>query len=401
MEARRGGRPSQVRPRPSSPAARGRIRAAPPSPSRLGRHRTIERRAGLPLVAKAALAGGVVVLGWLCLMIGLGLVRPAVSSLASGVGGMLGALTSMVSTPAPSSAGPVTAVATIRPPDAPVTNLASVDLTVQVPAGVVGTTGYTCRLYVTLPDAQPVQVMETPIGGTATLVMPSVALAKGANVFTATIVGPGGEGPPSQPVTITLDVSKPPITITAPKNGSSVKGSSVTVRGKTQAASTVRIQNAANGATATTTADDAGVFSAAVTIAAGPNALTVTVTDPAGNGNAATVTVASGTGVFRVTLSGTVYQFDRKKLPASVTFTALVIGADGKRVAGASALFTVSVPGLQPLVSVPATTDSKGTATFTATIPKGAMAGSGLATVLVTMPTGTQTATDRAVLTVR
>ena len=84
-----------------------------------------------------------------------------------------------------------------------------------------------------------------------------------------------------------------------------------------------------------------------------------------------------------------------------MTFTATVVGADGSRVAGASALFTVSVPGLQPVVSAPIITDQRGVASFTTSIPKGAMAGSGLTTVLITLPTGSQTATDRAVLTVR
>ena len=66
MEARRGGRPSQVRPRPSSPGTRGRIRPASPSPNRLSRHRSLERRRGLPLIAKLGFAGGVIVLGvWL------------------------------------------------------------------------------------------------------------------------------------------------------------------------------------------------------------------------------------------------------------------------------------------------------------------------------------------------
>ena len=115
-------------------------------------------------------------------------------------------------------------------------------------------------------------------------------------------------------------------------------------------------------------------------------------TDPAGNSNTATITVTKGAGKLHVTLTGTVYQFNSKRLPTNVKFTAVVVGADGKRVAGASALFTVSVPGLQPLVSSPITTNASGTATFSSTVPKGASAGSGLATVFITMPTGTQTA---------
>ena len=347
------------------------------------------------------MGGGILVLGWFCLMIGLGLVGPAVSSLVKGFGSMVGSIAQIASSPSPSASGVVSGAPIIEPPDSNTTNTASVDLTVQLPATVVGLQGYTCRLYVTLPNGQPTIVTETPVGGTATLVFSSVPLAKGQNTFTASVRGPGGESAKSKPMTISLDVSKPKISITSPKNGSTTKGTTVTVKGKTQPASDVRIQNDANGATATDTADDTGLFSAVIAVAAGSNTLTVTVTDPAGNGNTATITVTKGAGALHVTLSGTAYQFTRKKLPTHVTFTAVVVGADGKRVAGATALFTVSVPGLQPLVSSPITTNANGTATFSTTIPKGAMIGSGLATVLITMPTGTRTATDRAVLTVR
>jgi hypothetical protein len=355
----------------------------------------------VPLVAKLAMAGGILVLAWFCLLIGLGLVGPAASSLVKGVGGMIGSLTNIVAAPSQGASGIVTDAPVIEPPDPAITNIASVNLTVRVPTAVIGLSGYTCRLYAALPSAAPTVVAETPVGGTSTVVLPGVVLGKGVNTFTATVVGPVGESAHSQPVTVTLDVSKPPVTVTSPKNGASVKGTSITVTGKTQAASEVRLQNDANGATATVTADDTGLFSATIAIAAGPNKLTVTVTDPAGNGNVATITVTKGSGTLHVTLTGTAYQFNSKKLPADVTFTAVVVGADGKRVAGASALFTVSVPGLQALVSSPITTDSTGSATFSTTVPNGATSGSGLATVLITMPTGTQTATDRAVLTFR
>ena len=401
MDARRGGRLTQVRPRPSSPGkSRGRIRSAAPSPTRLSHHRDIERRRGLPLVAKLGLAGGVLVLAWFCLQVGLGLVGPAVSSLVGSFGDALGSLTHFVSAPSPSPSGLVSDAPEIEPQD-PTTNVASVDITVRLPAAIVGLDGYTCRLYVTLPNAKPAIVTEAPVGAASTRVLPTVALAKGQNTFTATVVGPGGESAASKPVTVTLDVSKPKVTITAPKNGAAVKSASVTVKGKTQAASEVRIRNDANGVTASATADDTGVFSAAIAVAAGPNKLTVTVTDPAGNGNSASITVSRGAGKLSVSLSSSVYRFNSKRLPASMTLTAIVMGADGKPVAGATALFTVSVPGLPAVVSPLIHTNSAGRAKFTTSIPKGAMAGTGPATVEITMPTGTQTATDRLVLTVR
>jgi hypothetical protein len=82
-----------------------------------------------------------------------------------------------------------------------------------------------------------------------------------------------------------------------------------------------------------------------------------------------------------------------------VSFTVTVTGRDGKRLQGATVLFTVTVPGLEAIVSSELTTDANGTASFSTRVPKGAMAGTGLATVLVTT-TDDGSATDRQVLTV-
>lgn len=348
------------------------------------------------------MAGGILVLAWLGLMIGMGAVGPAVSSLVQSFGQMVGSITRITGSPSPSILGVASDAPSIEPPDQPTTNVASIDLTVLLPTAVVGLDGYSTRLYNALPNAQPAVIAEAPVKQTSTLVFSSLTLAKGLNTFTAVIVGPGNvQSAPSKPVTITLDVSKPSIAISSPKNGSSVKGTSVTVKGKTQPLSDVQIKNDANNATATATADDTGLFSIAITIAAGPNNLTISVTDPAGNGNTAQLTVTRGSGTLGVTISSSAYQFSLKKLPATAVFSAVVIGADGKPVSGATALFTVSIPGIPALVSPSLTTDASGKATFSATIPKGALAGAGVADVLVTMPTGTQTTTDHVALTVK
>jgi len=110
--------------------------------------------------------------------------------------------------------------------------------------------------------------------------------------------------------------------------------------------------------------------------------------------------VRMGSGQLRVSLAGSAYRFKASKLPRSLTLRAVVTGPDGKPLRGATALFTVSVPGLEAIVSSEVSTSSDGSATFTTTIPAGAMAGSGLATVLVTTDSYGQ-GTDRQALTVR
>jgi hypothetical protein len=375
------------------------VRPVSPSPDRLARHRRVERRRGLPMPFAVVLAVAIVVLGGFMLWVGSGVMGPLVSSAVKSFGGFVASIANASPTASPLPSGAISPAPALEPPDQAYTHATTVDLTVHVPASVVWLSGYTCRLWVTLPGAQPAIVTETPVGGTSVLVLPGIALAKGQSQFQASIIGPGGESQLSTPITFVLDTSKPKVTIISPADGSSATKDLVTIKGKTQADSAVRIQNAANGATATDTADGTGLFSGSLVLASGPNVITVTVTDPAGNGNSATFIINRGTGKLKATLTASTYRFTASKLPRTVTFTTTVTGADGKPLAGATALFTVTVPGLQAIVSSPVTSDANGVAKFSTSIPKGAMAGSGLATVLITT-TGTQTATARAVLTV-
>ncbi len=352
------------------------------------------------MLVGALLAVAIVVLGGFTLWVSAGAIGPLVSSAVRSFGSFVTSVGNASPSASPLAGGAVAAAPVIEPPDQAFTRTTTVDITVQVPVSVVGLTGYTCRLWVTLANAQPAIVTETGIGGTAQLVLSGIALAKGENKFQASIVRPGGESKLSAPVSYVLDTSKPKVTIISPTNGASVTRDAIIVKGKTQADSSVRIQNGGNGATATATADGTGLFSAPIAIATGTNDITVTVKDPAGNSNTATVTVTRGTGKLNVALTSTLYSFRVNRLPGTIKLTATVTGADGHHLAGATALFTVSVPGLQAIVSANKTTDANGVATFSTTIPKGAMAGAGLATVLITT-TGTDTATDRAALTVR
>lgn len=372
-----------------------------PSPTRLSRHRRIERRRGLPLVARLLLGVAIVALGGFVLWAGSGSVGPFIASAVHGFGSFVTSAGASKSSATPLPSGQVSGAPVVEPPDQPYTNAASIDVTVHVPAAVAGLQGYTCRLWVTLPNAAPAIVTEVPIGATSVLVFPNVALVAGQNDLQASVVGPGGEGPRSAAATWILDTSKPKITIISPADGSSVAKGSTTIKGKTQAGSSVRLQDGANGATATATADSTGLFSVVLAISQGPNQVTITVTDPAGNGNTATLNLTRGTGQLGVTLTANAYTFKAANLPQTVVFTAVATGADGHRLVGAAALFTVSVPGLQAIVSSPVLTDANGVATFSTSIPKGAMAGGGLATVLVTPPAGTATATARQVLTVQ
>jgi hypothetical protein len=402
MDSRPGGRPPQVRPRPAPTGKARPVKTRPiqPSPTRLSRYRKVERRRALPLPIKAAMAASVVVLSVGILWVASGAVGPAVNGAVNGLGNVVSSIGNVVSSPDPTTPPAVADAPSIVAPDQAYTNDDAVDLTVNVPPAWVGQDGYTVRLWVTLPDQAPAILQEVPVGPTSVLVIPDVELQKGRNDFQASVNGPGGESELSSVVTWVLDQSRPKITITSPKDNSSTSKDALLVRGKTQARSTVRVKNDLSGDLVTVEAGKDGLFEARVTMEAGINTLTVTSTDLAGNPNSQTVSVRKGSGSMQVALTGSAYRFSSKRLPKTVTFTVVVSGPDGRRVAGATALFTVTVPGLEAIVSSEQLTSGSGVASFTTSIPRGALPGTGLASVLVTTDKYGQL-TDRQVLTVR
>jgi len=366
----------------------------------MDRYRELERRRGLPLPIKLFLAAAVVALGATIVWIGSGAVGPFVSSTVAGIGGFVTEIGGVVSSPAPTAVPDVGDSPTIESPETPYTNEAVTDIIVNVPPAVAGKEGYGIRLYVTLPDQDPEVVAEVAVGALSKLVIPEVALAEGRNDFQATIVGPAGETEASGVATWIMDNLKPKATISSPKDGARIKKSSATLKGKTQPLASIRAQNAANGANAEAVAGDDGLWEAPIALADGSNVITVTVTDLAGNTNTNTITLRRGEGKLSIVLIGSRYRFVASKLPKEVTFSVTVTGSDGQPARGATALFTVSVPGLEAIVSREIKTDAGGVATFATAIPAGAMPGSGLATVLVDTPNDGQ-GSDRATPTVQ
>ena len=283
-------------------------------------------------------------------------------------------------------------------PEQPYTNRDKVDVTVNVPPAVTGLEGYTVRLYVTLEDQDPELLVEVPVGRIAVQVLPAVGLSAGRNDIQAAIMGPAGESERSAVATWVLDQSKPKVSVISPKNNAQVKKAVVTVKGKSQAGAEIRLTNAANGAIATTVVGKDNLWETTVAIADGSNAITVTARDPAGNENTAEINVRKGSGRLTANLTSSAYRFKASKLPRNITLSVTVTGPDGRRLADATALFTISVPGLEAIVSGEVPANNSGVAAFTTTIPAGATPGGGLATVLVT--SGSGTVTDRQVLTI-
>jgi hypothetical protein len=326
-----------------------------------------------------------VALGAVILFTVIGTLPRIVSTVGGAFSGITGAVVPASPSPSPSPAAV---------PDAPVldvpaqatSNQPTVTITGSVPASIGSRrTGYTIRLYVTLPKAQPILVSEIPLGETLDFTIPDVTLKPGRNDFTATIHGPGGESAPSAVVTYGLDTTPPKITLSAPTDKSTVNADSVTITGKTQARSAITARDGANGRTVLGTADTTGAFQVIMPLVDGTNAISVTATDPAGNSSTSTVTVLRGTGTLKVVLTASSYRISAAKLPRTLVLSAVATDPAGNGLPGRDITFTLSIPGV-PLITGQSTTDTTGLATFQTTVPAGATTGTGPGTAFLTTP---------------
>ena len=331
-------------------------------------------------MAQLCLALAVVGLGSAVLWLSTG----ALGRVAAELGSSLAGLTSVVQ-PAPTdspSAAPL--------PDAPVlisstgyTNQPMVGLSGTLPTEVAGSTDRV-RIYRILTKATnpPTLVRELPVGQTPEFSVSAVLLAPGIDFFTATLIGPAGETPPSVPVRVVYYSTPPEIVVTSPQTGQTVSGPTVTLTGRTRAGTLIVARNEANGGSVTGTAGGDDTFSLTIALEPGTNGITLTATDPAGNTASLVVSVLGGTGKLTVTLTPSAYQFSAAQLPTPVTFTIVVTDPAGHPVTGASLTLTLTLPGSPP-TSQQATTDDTGTAIVATTLPSGTAHGSGVATVVV------------------
>jgi hypothetical protein len=357
------------------------VKPRAPASTRLAGHRPIKRGGGLPWLVRIALIAAVLALGVGILYVGV----RGLGAVVGGVGSTLsGFVQGVTSTPTPKPA--VVAISdapSIEQPTEPYTSNAAVDLVVTVPAALIGETTHRIRLYLALPDQEAAAIQEVPIADTAKTVIAGIQLTDGVNDFSATITGPGGESDHSAVVRYIFDDAPPKITITSPKANAIVNSKAVTIKGKTQARTTLLARNEANGSSVAGTAESDGTFSLSVALATGTNKITISGTDPAGNVAAATVSVRRGSGKLTVVLNASTYRIKRSRLPEPVTLFATVTDPDGQALAGANVTFTLAIPGMQ-IVRMDGTTGVDGRASFKTSVPKGANIGQGSAAVLVT-----------------
>jgi hypothetical protein len=381
MTQRRRARDSMVRPRPAS---NGRPATPKPGPrpsttratGRIAPRRVPPPQQRLPLPARGLLAIGVVGVGILVLVVAAGALGTVGGAVAGAVGGLVDRVTA---TPTPSPT-PVLVLEspTLTAPSQPYTNQPTITLVGAVPADAVGEPDRTIRIRVATGGGEPTILKEIAAPATATFTIPEVALVEGANDFTATIVGPDDvESEPSAIVTYVLDTEVPALTLTSPADGDTVNRETVEIVGRTQGLSEVVARNEANGASVAGTAEGDGAFTLQVPLATGPNGITVTATDPAGNQGTAVLAIRRGAGKLTADIGLSDYRIGVKSLPEPLTVRVVVTDPDGRPLAGATVLFTLTIPGVAPIVPSPVETNAEGVATFKTTVPDAATPGTG------------------------
>jgi Glucodextranase, domain B len=398
MATRRGSRPNHVRPRPPSGGRPTPVKVRPraPAPGRLTAYGPVRRSRGIPLIGRLALGAGVVAVAVMVLYVGAGGLGVVANALGSTITSFVQGVTA---TPVPVITPPTVAEApTIESPAEPYTNHAQADLSVTVPSRLAGNPDYVVRVYLALKDQAPAPIDEKPLAPTPRMIIP-VALTKGINDFSVTLVGPGGESESSPLARWVLDVDPPVIKLSSPKDGAMVNRKAVTLQGRTQGRSTLNARNMKTGESIGGTAAADGTFSLSLPLASGSNPIRFSATDPAGNGRTMELTVRRGSGKLRASVSSSLYSISQRTLPAEIRLVALVDDPDGKPLEGARVTFTLSVPGIKT-VTGDGVTDANGEASFTTRIPKGADRGGGTAGILVRTTEFGRT-TDETVISVR
>ena len=356
------------------------IKAKAPDRRRVRQHPGLSaRRRRAPLVLRTGLALAVVMLAGGVFLLASGGIGTGLTALA---GGFSNAFNRLVATPVPTGTDlPPGDSPRIAPPEQPYTNEALVDLNVSVPVAVLGDQGAKVRIYLALEGLKSAPVVDVPVGTTSRMVVP-FTLTEGRNDISATLFRGGSESEPSPIVTWVLDLTPPKINIASPEDGAAIETPAATIKGTTQAGSTVIVRNPANSASITAVAGRDGSFEIELPLVPGDNQIEIDATDVAGNTAQKTLKVTQGSTKMRVRLSASLYQISIAHHPSSLQLTVLVTDPSGDPLAGAHAFFTLQIPGLAP-ISNDLFTGADGRARFTTPLVGTIQKGSGSATVLI------------------
>jgi hypothetical protein len=394
-------RAAHVRPRPPASdrlSARS-IKAAAPAPDLMRRYRPVRTGARVPPQMAFVLVGACVVLGFVTLTVGTGLMADFVGQVAGAFSNAITHMASQAPATAPPSGVQLDTPVLDVPSDNGYTNQPSVVIQGSVPGGSVGKTGYTVHLYQLGKSGSQREVAVIPVGTTTYFSAPAVALTEGDNSFMATLATPAGEGQPSPVVKYTLDTKPPKITITSPAAGAKLTTATIDVSGTCDAGATVTIRNEQKpgGAFNSQVVGADGHFKLNVPVVAGSNTIDLTATDQATNSTSTSVTVNRDFGKLAAHLAVSPTRFAASS-QTTLKMTVHATSFNGGPLANAKVTFTVTIQGLGPIVSPELTTDATGVVDWQVAI-SGASAGTGQASALLTSDAGDQVIATAAVTT--
>jgi hypothetical protein len=337
------------------------------------------------------------VVAMLTVTVGFGLIGALAGGIGDAFGNSLARLTSQAPATVPPSGLSLDTPVIDTPLNGGYTTDSSIPIQGNVPASVVGKSGYKVNVYLLADNGSQRKVASVEVGGTTRFITTPVTLTEGANKLVATLAWSSGEGQPSPVVTYILDTKPPKITISSPKHEAKVNSSTVDVSGSTDAGATVAIRNEAapGGSLNSVTVGADGKYTLTVNVVAGSNTIDVTSTDQAGNSATTSVTVTRSYGQLAAHLAISPSKFHTH---TTLKLTTHASSFGGAPLSGASVTFTVAIQGLAPMVSPELTTDSSGTATWQVAVT-GATAGTGQASVLVTSSTGDVVTATAAIVT--
>jgi len=288
----------------------------------------------------------------------------------------------------PQPTKPAPPAVTLTAPDPALTRESTIDIAGVLPSDLDRSLADKVRVYVdgklererSLPDEPNFTISGLPID-------------EGASEITASLIGDGGEGPLSEPITVTRDSTPPDISISRPLPGSTVYEPTEIVRGRTEAGATVEVADE-NGhrPLATTTSPD-GRFESTIELAMGSNAFVIRSVDAAGNRASTRLEVIRDASLASIELTVTanglpVDQLSVSDLPVNVDVEATIRDELGKASDGATVTFSVSPP--NRTTTTYAATTSGGHARWQNLLVDGGnfSTGTWLITALATMPSG-------------
>jgi Glucodextranase, domain B len=283
----------------------------------------------------------------------------------------------------PPSVAPPPAL-TLTQPDPAVTREQTVDIAGVLPADLDRSTADQLRVYV---NARVVRERDIP--GEDNFTINGIPLEEGTNEISAALVGSGGEGELSAPVSVDRDSTAPEISISSPEPGAMVYSATATLRGRTEPGATIEVKEEGFGGPVPATVSDDGRFQATMGLALGANSFVLHSTDPAGNVGSTRFEVTRATSLASVALTVSTEVVALSDLPATVGVVATVHDELGRAADGVAVTFSLSPPN-RGTSTYRATTANGGRASWPNMVVTGdeRAAGAWLVTALATLPSG-------------